>query len=202
MSSPSPRKLVHTRQIVCDAYQRDDGLLEIEGELQDISPEGTDLILRSVAPGGPIHHMRVVMTLDADLVIRSAAATMLATPTHYCLDIESAYAALEGVQVGAGFHMQLKARVGGVRGCTHLTELLGPMATTAYQARAALRRGTSGWRERIEAGEGPLPRPAQVDKCHAYRIDGEAVKIFWPEHRREAQDQAPAKASSNEASSK
>ncbi|WP_429259507.1 DUF2889 domain-containing protein [Paraburkholderia sp. GAS334] len=156
----------------------------MEGEVRDITPDGTDLLFKTVPGGAAIHDIRVVMTLDRGLVVQSVTARMLETPTRYCPEIERAYSALTGLQVGPGWRQQVKAHVGGVRGCTHVTELiLGPMATTAMQARFAIQRAQPEWRERFD-GDAPLPRPAMLDTCHSYRSDGDAAKIFWPEHRR------------------
>ena len=74
MSTPPnvpSRGLLHTRKIVCTGYARSDGLFDIEGHLRDISTEGTDLFFKEVAAGGDIHAMRVVMTVDADMVKRN-----------------------------------------------------------------------------------------------------------------------------------
>ena len=178
------RTLLHTRHIVCHAYERADGLIDVEGELRDITPDGTDLLFRVAPPGAAIHDMRVVMTVDRSLVVHRVTTQMLETPTRYCPQIEHAYRALAGLQIGPGWRQQVKARVGGVHGCTHVTELiLGPMATTAMQARFAIQRAQPEWRGRFE-GDTPLPRPAMLDTCYSYRGDGDAAKIFWPEHRR------------------
>ena len=77
----------------------------------------------------------------------------------------------------------MKDRVGGLRGCTHLTELLNAMANTAMQTMFALRR------EIMQAlpDQSPPPRVARpwvVDTCHAYRMEGEAVAVVWPPERR------------------
>jgi len=179
-----PRTLLHTRHVTCTAYLRDDGLLEVEGEMRDISPEDTDLLFRAAHAGGDIHHMQVTLTLDRDLVIQHVQARTLAGPTPYCQEIASAYQALEQLRIGPGFLPKVKAKVGGIHGCTHLTEMFGPMATTAYQANFALARKYNPLRARLASGR-PLPRSPLVDTCHTYRLDGDAIKVLWPEDRRE-----------------
>ncbi|MCY1537532.1 hypothetical protein D9M68_730290 [compost metagenome] len=179
-----PRTLLHTRHVTCTAYLRDDGLLDVEGEMRDIPPEDTDLLFRVVPAGEDIHHMHITMVLDRELVIQEVRARTHAGPTPYCQEIESAYGALAGLGIGPGFLPKVKARVGGVRGCTHLTELFGPMATTAYQAHFALLRKHNHLRRRLASGQ-PLPRPALIDSCHTYRLDGEAVEVIWPKGRRQ-----------------
>ena len=36
---PHARRLVHTREIICNGYLRDDGLIDVESTMRDISPE-------------------------------------------------------------------------------------------------------------------------------------------------------------------
>jgi hypothetical protein len=64
--------------------------------------------------------------------------------------------------------------LGGVQGCTHLVELLGPLATTAFQTIYPVRAK----RDSAVAGH----KPALIDTCHAYRSDGPLVEQRWPEH--------------------
>jgi hypothetical protein len=175
--------LLHTREIVCHGFLRDDGLLDVEGTMQDISPDGSDLFFKRLAPGEHLHRMRITMTVDTDLVIRQVQVHTEAAPTPYCADGNAAYGALQGLQIGPGFTRKVRALVGGTKGCTHHTELFGPLATTAMQALFAWRRETGSLRAAHQA-EGPLPRPSLAGTCQAYRHDGEALRIIWPPHRR------------------
>jgi len=76
----------------------------------------------------------------------------------------------------------VRDRLGGVQGCTHLVDLLGPLATTAYQTVFPYRARED--EERVARGE-TAPRslgrrPKLVDSCHAFASDGEVVKRYWP----------------------
>jgi len=183
------RRPLHTRTVTCTGFLRDDGLIDLEGEMQDITPTGTDLLFKTVPPGGAIHHMRLTMTIDRDMVIHDVVARIQAGPTQYCPEIESAYAALKGLQIRGGFRQQAKAIVGGVKGCTHLTELLGPMATTAMQSTMAIMRAERNGRRPMD-GDGPMPRPALIGSCHTYRMGSPAVDYLWPVRRRMPEDLA------------
>ncbi|WP_444634360.1 DUF2889 domain-containing protein [Cupriavidus oxalaticus] len=184
------RKRIHTRHVTCNGYERADGLFDIEAEMTDITPTGTHLLFKRLGPGEAIHHMRIVITVSRDLVIHDIAATLSAGPTGQCADIASAYAGLKGLQIRAGFRRQASAIVGGVRGCTHLTELLGPLATTARQTIFAVDRRERDGRWHAD-GTAALPTPAALNTCHAYREDGEVVRLLWPPHRRGAPDMQP-----------
>ncbi|AQV98676.1 molybdopterin-guanine dinucleotide biosynthesis protein MobB [Cupriavidus necator] len=179
------RQPIHVRRIACTGYERSDGLFDIEGEMQDISPTCTDLLFKLVPPGGAIHHMRIVLTVDRDLLIHDVSASIEAGPTVGCADIAPAYAGLKGLQIRAGFRQKAKAIVGGVNGCTHLTELLGPLATTAMQTTMAVMRRERSGRKLGQPGQPgkPVPRPMLINSCHTYREDGETAKLLWPEGR-------------------
>ncbi len=66
LPSPSvPRKHIHTRRIVCEAFERADGLWDIEANMTDVKSHDVD---RACA-GEPLHDMWVRLTLDTTFVI-------------------------------------------------------------------------------------------------------------------------------------
>ena len=65
------------------------------------------------------------------------------------------------------------ARLGGIRGCTHLVELLWPLATAAYQTIYPVLA-----RERPARDEDRPP--GHLDSCHALARDGEVVRAHHP----------------------
>jgi hypothetical protein len=162
---------------------RSDGLYEIEGRMVDQKTYEAVLPFKTVAPGVPFHDMRITMAVDADMVIRHVEARTAAAPTPYCTEMNATYASLVGVSIGPGFKAEVKARVGGAKGCTHLTDLLGPMATTVIQASLAQMQTAERVRMLTDS-EFPMPKPWVIGTCHTYRMDGEAVKVIWPEGRR------------------
>lgn len=181
----SSRRLLHTREIVCRGYLRDDGMLDVEGSMRDLSAAGSDLYFKKLAAGDALHAMRITMTVDSELVIRHLRVHTDAAPTPFCPESNPGYQALEGLAIGPGFTRKARAVVGGTKGCTHLTELLGPLATTAMQTLFALRRESGGLRA-THAKPGKLAKPSLADTCQAYRAEGEAIKIIWPPDRRMA----------------
>ncbi|MFN7086062.1 MAG: DUF2889 domain-containing protein, partial [Burkholderiales bacterium] len=133
---PAPRKLAHVRAIECRGYEREDGLWDIEGHLVDTKTyvhtrrDGG----RERAPGEPVHDMWLRLTIDLDLKIHDVEAATDAGPYALCGDITPNFKALVGLTIGPGWRREIAARVGGVKGCTHLVELLGPLGTVAFQA--------------------------------------------------------------------
>jgi hypothetical protein len=175
--SPHPaRRLAHTRQIVCSGYARSDGLFDIEASLQDTKADDANLLFKTVPAGGSIHAMRLVVTIDTQFVIHAIEARTEVAPTPYCAEINAAYNALVGISLTAGFMKEVKSRVGGARGCTHLTELLGPIATTAFQTIMGMRSLVAKESESVHADDRRAGQP-MLDTCHAWRRDGEVAAI-------------------------
>jgi hypothetical protein len=117
------------------------------------------------------------LTVDEELTIRDAEASTEASPFAVCPAITSRYRELIGLRIGPGWRRQIKELFNGAAGCTHLTELLGPLATTAYQTIVTRRKRQS--EEKTQ--ESSRQKPALIDSCHAFASDGEVVLAFWPE---------------------
>jgi len=132
MPLPPPaaqRKHIHTRRIACEVYEREDGLWDVEANMIDTKTYDTE---RGKA-GQPLHNMWVRLTLSEDMVIRGIESAMDAFPQAVCPMAVHPMQDLIGFQIGAGWQAEVRKRVGGALGCTHLRELLAPMATTAMQ---------------------------------------------------------------------
>lgn len=191
---PVKRTLLHTRQVVCHGYLRDDGLLEVEGHLADVrtvdclSKRGDIL----VSAGTTLHGMRLRLTVDQALTIVAAQAVTEHSPHQECQMVGPAYAALTGLTIGPGFLASVKARVSGIRGCTHLTELVGPVATTAIQTLISASEQLQ--KDKTEAGNGLQGKPIRlVDSCHAWRRGGEAFHAHQMTAAEQEEQRVPLK---------
>jgi hypothetical protein len=175
LSNPEPRKHLHTRDIQCLGYEREDGLWDIEGKIVDTKTYSFDNIDRGeVASGEPVHHMVVRLTVDDNLVVRKAEASTENGPYNICGDIAHAVAALEGLAIQPGWRREVIKQMGGVKGCTHITDLVtGPVAVTAHQTVFTARQR----RKTAKMGG----KPAQLNTCYAYAQGSEVVRRQWPE---------------------
>lgn len=174
LSPPDERELKHTRVVVCNGYQRRDGLWDIEGRITDTKSYAFENQWRgTIHPGDPLHDMWLRLTMDGQLTILRAEAATDGSPFAVCPDIAPAFTALEGLRIGPGWMQAVKERLGGRKGCTHLVELLGPMATVAFQTVFAGQRSKSA---------DPKQRPALLNSCHAFSEDGENARRLWPDY--------------------
>ena len=179
---PQPRSQLHTRQVTCTGWLREDGLWEVEARLSDQRAYDMDpafvrgnVVMRKA--GDPIHLMSLRIALDDSFTIVEAQAVSHQVPYPDCVDINATYAQLVGLRIEAGFTSAVKTRFRGALGCTHLTELMGPVATTALQSiRPAMER------RRHQQGLPPMeegPRPPLLDTCHGLRRGGEPAIVRW-----------------------
>jgi hypothetical protein len=179
------RRLLHDREISCRGYVRDDGLIEIEAQLTDTKPfdiQNKDRGGKIIA-GEALHGMAVRIALDQEMTIREAAAAMDDTPYNYCKQVEPAYASLVGISIGPGWRGKIRDRVGGAKGCTHLTELLPVVATTAFQTLVSLQQqmeqdsSTEDYSDYV---------PHLINTCRSHAEDSPVVRDNWPEFYRGA----------------
>lgn len=179
MAHPSvsaERQLKHRRRIDVQIYARADGLWEVEAHLEDVKPHDVTLA-HGVQPGGrPVHDMGLRIVVDTRCTILEASARTDAMPyPGDCNAYGDAYRRLVGLNLLDGFRSAVKARLGGVLGCTHLTELTWVLPTAVVQAFA----GEGVFFDRFDAAGAALP-PFQIDRCHALRADAPAVRTHYP----------------------
>jgi len=181
-ASPA-RRLLHTRSVVCQGFERDDGLLDIEGRLTDVSALAAELPFYILEASATLHDMRLTMTVDGALRIHRFHTSTDIGATPFCAQVNQAYAGLEGLRITSGFRVALRERVGGVRGCTHLTEAVLAMANVAVQTLLAAGRE----RRRLQPPAGQAASEVNqwvMNSCHVYRAGGEGLDRSLPRQRR------------------
>ena len=182
------RQLKHRRRIDIQVYARRDGLWEADLELIDTKTE----LAGAIRPAGePIHAMRLRVVVDTAFNIVDAGAETSAMPyAGACDEHGDAYRRLIGLNLMKGFRQAVDERLGGVAGCTHITELTRVLPTAVVQAFAG---------DVLDTREGSAPDqpPFQIDRCHALRSDGPAVREFYPRWYR-APAETPAVPASND----
>jgi hypothetical protein len=176
LPNPAPRKLIHTRAIECTGYQREDGLWDIEAHLTDRKTVAHSRHHggRERQAGEPVHDMWIRLTIDLDMKVHDIEAKTDEGPYLHCGHITPNFKALIGLTIGPGWRRGIAERVGGVKGCTHLVEVLGPLGTTAFQA-------TNRARLAHNAGKPVTKKPYQLNSCHVYKDDSPAVLERWPQ---------------------
>jgi hypothetical protein len=175
------RELTHTRRVRYEGYRRADGLWDIEGHLTDIKNHDYRLATGVRRAGQPIHEMWVRLTIDTRFSVVDAIAVSDVFPyPGGCETFGEAYGKLIGLNLLNGFRHHVKKRLGGVQGCTHITEMLVGFPTAAVQTFAG---------EMKEQGEGET-KPFQLDQCHALDTTSETVRKWYPRWYRRGREEA------------
>jgi len=164
------RERLHLRRVTYEGFRRADGLFDIDAGLTDVKDHDC-VLLSGVRPAGePIHGMHVRVTIDAAFTIVAIEAHTEHMPYPGACDrIGPAYQKLVGANLVNGFRKRLHDTMGGVHGCTHITELLGYLPTAAVQTFAGLKREDEG-----------ADKPFQLDRCHALETSGDTVRKYYP----------------------
>lgn len=175
LSPPAERKALHRRTYDFHGFHREDGLWDIEGRLVDTKTYAFDNSFRgTVEAGEPVHDMWLRVTIDDEFLIHEIEAVTDRGPFQICPDITPNFKKIKGLHISPGWRQRCRKVLGGVEGCTHLVEMLGHMATVAYQT---LYPTLSKKKKTPKKGG----KPALIDSCHAFAADGPVVREAWPE---------------------
>jgi hypothetical protein len=170
------RERLHLRRVTYEGFQRSDGLYDIDAHLADTKDRDFELLTGVRAAGEAVHDMHVRVTIDRAFTIHAIEARTDQMPYPGACDrIGPAYAKLVGANLVHGFRKRLHDTMGGVHGCTHLTELLGYLPTAAVQTFAGLKREDDG-----------VEKPFQLDRCHALETTTDTVREYYPKWYRGA----------------
>ena len=177
LSKAEKRNQIHTREIKCLGFKREDGFWDIEGYIIDTKTYSFENVDRNgVSSGEPIHHMEIRITVDDELMIHNAEAATIAAPYSICPRITPAFKSLKGTTIGPGWRQKVRSLLGGTKGCTHLRDLLtGPLAVTAYQTVIPRKNDN-------EYVPKPSLPPALLNTCVAFSESGPVVEKRWPKY--------------------
>ena len=173
--SPAPRKRIHLRVIALEGWKRDDGLWDIEARLTDTKDHDYPLASGLRRKGEPVHDMWVRVTIDRDMNILDASACSDAVPyPGGCDTIAPVYSQIIGLNLARGFRRMVGEMFDGVRGCSHITELLLSLPTAAFQTFAS----------EVHETDDRRGKPFQLDRCHALETTSETVRRYYPRWHR------------------
>jgi len=192
LSPPVGRQHLHTRHVTCQGFFREDGLWDVEGRITDTkSYEHANEWRGPLRPGEFVHDMSIRLTFDHKFTIVDVEAVTDKSPYPICGEVAPDFKKLIGLRIGGGFHRAVRERLGGVHGCTHIVELLGPVATTAFQTVSSRKARDLNREHRAKTGTLPKPdatkpnkpprKPYVIDTCHAWASDGEVAKRWTPQ---------------------
>ena len=172
LSSPAARERLHLRRVSYEGFRRDDGLFDIEAHITDHKDRDYKLAMGTRSKDIPVHNMWARVTIDRrfEVIDIEAVTDEMPYPGH-CNRIGPEYKKLIGSNLLKGFRKSIADNMGGVKGCTHLSELLGYLPTAAVQTFAGIKN---------EADSVDGKKPFQLDSCHALATNTETVRMYYP----------------------
>jgi hypothetical protein len=176
LKQASPRTQIHRRNIDMVVFRRDDGLYDVEGHITDRKPfESTAPFGKTTPANDPVHEMWIRLTIDKEYVVRDVSAATDSAPYGDCFGAPSTLSVLVGTRIGGGWNREVRDKLGGAKSCTHLMEMLTPLATATYQAM---------WTEMQEQTEAVdrEGRPLLLNACWAMASDRDLAYRRWPQH--------------------
>lgn len=165
----------HRRLIELDVFERGDGLWEVDAKLTDTKPFDLRLKTGMRAANVPLHELLLRIVVDTGFNVIDAGSQSNWVPySDHCGAHGDAYRRLIGLNLMRNFRGEVKKRLSGVLGCTHLTELAQLLPTAVVQAFAGTVFKSADGSQVAET------RPFQLDRCHALRSDGEVARLHYP----------------------
>lgn len=165
---------LHTRKMEIATYEYDRQRIIVEGFLQDDRLQLTHSLTGEKFSPGIIHHMSIRLLINcSNFVIEDVDVDLIAVPRDVCRETLQSLQPIKGLTIARGFTSKVKKLVGGIKGCTHLLELLLAMAPAAVQGFAAhqLRKPRG-----FDSDQAELITKYLINTCHAWREDGPFVE--------------------------
>jgi hypothetical protein len=160
---------LHTRALSVSLAQREDGRLDVLGEVLDLRKRGFVPVAGDLQPSGVVHQMQlraVVAPETARLEALAAAQPAVAfepsalSQGESCRDPIGRIQALVDAPLDRGFARRWLDEIGGPRGCSHILTLGQLLASTTSQALERDRAARPGPRR---AGERVFRRDLVID---------------------------------------
>ncbi len=167
---------VHERKLEFRTYPLEDDRLIVEGWLRDERLEHGYHWNGKSRPPGVVHWMCVRILVGGwPPSILDAEAEMPEIPHELCPTTLESVKKIVGMPIVAGYSEEVRKRLGGIQGCTHMTHLItvmGPAALHGYWTHASRKRR-------------PLPRSMDnirgleylVNSCTLWAEDGPMMKM-------------------------
>lgn len=177
LKKPAPRVLIHDRQLELKAFERRDGLWDIEGHITDHKFEDYDMLDSVRTLDEPVHDMWLRVTIDTNFVVRAVEAAMDIGAHTPCPHVTPNYDRLVGLKMGHGWNRAVRERLGGISGCTHLNEMLAQMATTAMQSLFEVAGNVAE-----NPGGSRYLSPGLRNSCYAYSLNSPYIREYFPDY--------------------
>ncbi len=167
-------KKVFNRTIDITCYEDSSDSIIVQGELKDTRLCPYYLVTGERKDPGILHNMKVSMRVSGNtLQISDIHVEMPHYPREECIESNIHIQKLNGLSITKGFTKAVKDTIGGIKGCTHVTNLILAMAPAAVQGFWANKAQKPVTKE--FANQGSMSHYL-IDTCYVWRKDGPMIK--------------------------
>ncbi len=174
------REMAHRRNIEITTYPAGENRFLVEGILVDRRFRENYLITGEKRPVGEIHHMAIMLLVNATtMIIEDVEVELVTIPRDECLKIKDSLDTIRGECITKGFTRRIQSLIGKDRSCAHLRTLLLSMSSAAIQGVFSI-RAQKPMDLHLIINNPHLEKALMgtlVNTCHVWRENG-------PEHRR------------------
>jgi hypothetical protein len=164
----------HRRSIDTEVFARGDSLWEVGARITDRRTRDALRVTDGRPACQPIHDLGLRLGFDERFNSVDAGAETREMPYPGPCDADGdVHRRLVGLNLMRGHRAAVRQRLGGVPACTHLSEMTQALPTAVAQAFAGKVIDTGGEAQSAQ-------QPFQIDRCHALRAGGDAVRIHDP----------------------
>ncbi|MCD4716040.1 MAG: DUF2889 domain-containing protein [Desulfobacterales bacterium] len=168
---------VHERRLTFKTYPLENDQVIVEGWLRDERLVTGFHWNGQSRPQGVVHWMCVRLLVgEWPLSILDAEAEMPGVPHELCPTTLESVKKIINIDIVSGYSDEIKKRLGGVKGCAHLTHLIlamGPAALHGYWAQRSRKKR-------------PVPRSMEeisglsllINSCRLWREDGPMMQMI------------------------
>jgi hypothetical protein len=164
-------KPVHQRSVKIRSFPIEEGRLIVEGVLRDNQlAAGFEWDGKPFLPG--VVHLIVVRIMVGGwpLEILDAEAEMPDIPHELCPTTLDSIQRIIGLKIATGFNNEVRKRLGGLRGCAHMSFLVSAMGTAALHGYWSAKSRTP--RPVPKSVEEFTSLPALINSCALWGKDG------------------------------
>ncbi|MCX8124132.1 MAG: DUF2889 domain-containing protein [Spirochaetes bacterium] len=167
-------KKVFTRSIEVSCYEDGDNSIVVEGEIKDTRLCPYYLVTGERKEPGILHNMKITMHVSgSNLIISNIKVDMIHYPREECVEVNNNIYKLNGLSITKGFTKAVKDTIGGINGCTHVTNCILAMAPAAVQGFWANKAQKPVTKE--FANQGSMSHYL-IDTCYVWRNNGPMIQ--------------------------
>jgi hypothetical protein len=165
----SKGRKIHARNIEISTYESDSENIIVEGILKEDRLIPVYHHSGEKHPPHTVHHMIIQMLIEpSSLTIKEIKVEMPQTPHGDCIQTSKSLQQLSGMRIAPGFISKVKKKLGGIKGCLHLTTLLLAMAPAIIQGYWVYRNK----KEDNNEISTEMVNDYLIDTCWVWRKDG------------------------------